>query len=66
MLHINKVYFAKMTDFMEQKFSTAVAISEWLIHTAYNNCLSPGALHHEVLLEILKYVNEIAKNSEML
>jgi hypothetical protein len=25
-----------------------------------------GALHHEVLLEILKYVKEIAKNSEML
>jgi RNAse (barnase) inhibitor barstar len=28
MLKINKVHFAKMTDFMEQKFSTAVAISE--------------------------------------
>jgi hypothetical protein len=40
-LKINKVHFAKMTDFMEQKFSTAVTILERLIHTAYNNCLSP-------------------------
>jgi hypothetical protein len=37
MLCINKVDFTKMTDFMEQKFGTAVAISERLIHTAYNN-----------------------------
>jgi hypothetical protein len=66
MLCINKVHFTKMTDFMEQIFGTAVAISERLIHTDYNNRLSPGALHHEVLLEILKYVNEIADNSEML
>jgi hypothetical protein len=66
MLHVNKVHFAKMTDFMEQKFGTAVAISERLIHTACNNKLSPGALHHEVLLEIVKYVNEIAENSELL
>ncbi len=66
MLRINKVHFAKMTDFMEQKFGTAVAISERLIHTAYNNCLSPGALHHEALLEIICYVNEIANNSKML
>jgi hypothetical protein len=66
MLCINKVHFAKMTNFMEQKFGTAVAISEWLIHTAYNNRLSPGALHHKVLLEIIKYVNEIADKSEML
>ncbi len=34
MLKVNKVHFAKMTDFMEQKFGTAVAISERLIHTA--------------------------------
>ncbi len=27
MLRINKVHFAKMTDFMEQKFGTAVTIS---------------------------------------
>jgi hypothetical protein len=27
-LKINKVHFAKMTDFMEQKFGTAIAISE--------------------------------------
>jgi hypothetical protein len=47
LLKINKVHFAKMTDFMEQKFGTAVAISERLIHTAYSNRLSPGALHHE-------------------
>jgi hypothetical protein len=66
MLRVNKVHFAKMTDFMEQKFGTAVAISERLIHTAYNNRFSPGALHHEVLLEIVKYVNEIADNSELL
>jgi len=33
MLRINKMNFAKMTDFMEQKFGTAVAISEQLIHT---------------------------------
>jgi hypothetical protein len=63
MLKVNKVHFAKMTDFMEQKFGTAVAISERLIHTAYNNKLSPGALHHEALLEIVKYVNEIAKRA---
>jgi hypothetical protein len=55
-----------MTDFMEQKFGTAVAISERLIHTAYNNKLSPGALHHEALLEIVKYVNKIAANSELM
>ncbi len=44
LLRINKVHFAKMTDFMEQKFGTAVAISERLIRTAYSNRLSPGAL----------------------
>jgi hypothetical protein len=66
MLKVNKVHFAKMTDFMEQKFGTAVAISERLIHTAYNNKLAPGALHHEALLEIVKYVNKIAENSELL
>jgi hypothetical protein len=51
---------------MEQKFGTAVAISERLIHMAYSNRLSPGALHHEVLIAIVKYVNEIATNSELL
>ncbi len=61
LIKINKVHFAKMTDFMEQKFGTAVTISERLIHTAYINRLSPGALHHEALLEIVKYVNEIAQ-----
>jgi hypothetical protein len=66
MLQINKVHFAKMTDFMEQKFGIAVTISKRLIHMAYNNRLSPGALHHEVLLEIVKYINEIAQNSELL
>jgi len=66
MLRVNKVHFAKMTDFMEQKFGTVVAISERLIHTVYNNRLSPGALHHKVLLEIVKYVNEIADNSKLL
>jgi hypothetical protein len=66
MMRINKVHFAKLTDFMEQKFGTAVTISERLIHTAYNNRLSPGALHYEVLMEIVKYVDEIAQNSELL
>jgi hypothetical protein len=66
MLPVNKVHFAKMTDFMEQKFGTAVAISERLIHTAYNKKVSPGALHHEALLEIVKYIKEIAENSELL
>ncbi len=28
LIKINKAHFAKMTDFMEQKFSTAVTISE--------------------------------------
>ncbi len=32
-LRINKVHFAKMTDIMEQKFGTAVAISDRLIHS---------------------------------
>ncbi len=49
LLKINKVHFAKMTDFMEQKFGTEVTISERLIHTAYSNRLSPGALHHKAL-----------------
>ncbi len=66
MLRIDKIHFAKMTDFMEQKFGTAVTISERLIHTANNNKLSPGALHHEVLLEIIKYINKIAENSKLL
>jgi hypothetical protein len=65
-LRINNIHFAKMTNFMEQKFGTAVAISERLIHTAYNNRLSPGALHHEALVEIVKYINEIAQNSDLL
>jgi hemerythrin len=50
LLKINKVHFAKMTDFMQQKFGTAIAISECLIHTAYNNHLSPGTLQHEAML----------------
>ena len=41
-LRYNKVKFAKLTDLMEQKFGTAVAISERLIHTAYSNRLSGG------------------------
>jgi hypothetical protein len=65
-LRINKVRFAKMTDFMEQKFGTAVAISERLIRTAYSNRLSPGALQLDALLEIVPYVNEVAANSDML
>ncbi len=55
-----------MTDFMEQKFSTTVVISECLIRTAYSNRLSPGALHHEALIQIVKYVNEVATNSDLL
>jgi hypothetical protein len=42
LLKINKVHFAKMTNFMEQNFGTTVAISECLIRTAYSNRLSPG------------------------
>ncbi len=51
---------------MEQKFGTAVAISERLIHMAYSNRLAPGALHHEALTKIVKYINEIAQNSDLL
>jgi hypothetical protein len=65
-LKINKVHFAKMTDFMEQKFGTAVAFSERLIRTAYSNRLSPGALQHDALVAIVKYVNEVATNSDLL
>ncbi len=65
-LKINKVHFSKMTDFLEQKFGTAIDISERLIHTAYSNRLCPGALHHEALVEAVKYVSEIAQNSDML
>ncbi len=65
-LRYDKVKFSKLTDLMEQKFGTAVAISECLIHTAYSNRLSPGALDHEALVAAVKYVNEIAQNSDML
>ena len=65
-LRYDKVKFSKLTDLMEQKFGTAVAISERLIHTAYANKLSPGALDHEALVAAVKYVNEIAQNSDML
>ena len=65
-LKIKKVHFAKMTDFMEQKFGPAVAISDRLIRTAYNNRLSPGALQHDAIVEIVKYVNEVATNSDLL
>jgi len=51
---------------MEQKFGTAVAISERLIHMAYSNRLSPGALDHEALIAVVKYVNDITQNSDML
>jgi len=66
LLRTNKVHFSKMTDFMEQKFGTAVNISERLIRTAYSNRLSPGALQLNVLVEIVRYVNEVAANSDML
>jgi hypothetical protein len=66
LIKINKVHFAKMTNFMEQKFGSAMAISERLIHMAYSNQLSPGALHHEALIKIVKYVNEIACNRDFL
>ena len=65
-LRYDKVKFSKLTDLMEQKFGTAVAISERLIHTAYANKLSPGALDHEALVAAVKYVNEIAQTSDML
>jgi hypothetical protein len=53
-LRYDKVKFSKLTDLMEQKFGTAVAISERLIHTAYSNKLSPGALDHEALVAAVK------------
>jgi hypothetical protein len=55
-----------MTDFMDQKFGTVVAISESLIRTAYSNRLSPGALQHDALVQIVKYVNEVVTNSDLL
>ena len=63
-LRYDKVKFSKLTDLMEQKFGTAVAISERLIHTAYSNRLSPGALDHEALVAAVKYVNEIAQKQQ--
>jgi hypothetical protein len=66
LLSVNKVHFAKMTDFMEQKFGMAVAFSERLIRTAYSNRLLPGALQHDMLIEIVKYVNEVTANSDLL
>jgi hypothetical protein len=33
---------------------------------ADNNRLSPGALHHEALIEAVKYINKIARNSDLL
>jgi hypothetical protein len=51
-LKINKVHFAKMTDFMKQKFGTVISICECLIHTAYNHRLSPG----EAMLEMVRYI----------
>ncbi len=49
---------------MEQKFSSAITISEHLIHTAYDHCLAAGAVHHNALTEVVKYVNEVAAKSE--
>jgi len=66
LLRINKVHFAKMTDFMEQKFGTAVAFSERLIRTAYSNRLSPRALQLDALEENVRYVNEVAANGDLL
>jgi hypothetical protein len=63
---VNKAHFAKLTDFMEQKFGTAIKISERLIRTAYKNRLAPGALHHDVLMQIIDYVDEVAAKSELL
>jgi hypothetical protein len=54
-----------MTDFMEQKFGTAVAISERLIRTAHSNRLSPGALQLDAIVEIVRYVNEVAAKSNI-
>ncbi len=51
---------------MEQKFGTAVAFSERLIKTAYSNRLSPGALQLDALEEIVRYVNEVAANGDLL
>ncbi len=63
---INKAHFAKLTNLMEQKFGTAIKIAERLIRTAYKNRLAPGALHHDVLLQIIDYIDEVAAKSELL
>ncbi len=63
---VNKAHFAKLTDFMEQRFGTAIKIAERLIRTAYKNRLAPGALHHDVLMQIIDYVDKVAAKSELL
>lgn len=65
MLQINKVHFTQVTDLMEQKFAAAIAILERLIHTAYDHRLAARALHHNTLLKIVKYVNEVSKKSKL-
>ncbi len=58
-INLNKVHFVKITGLMNQKFAAAVAISEQLIHTAYNHHLAAGALHQEALLKINTYINKV-------
>jgi hypothetical protein len=66
LISVNKAHFPKLTDFMEQKFGTAIKIAERLIRTAYKNRLAPGVLHHDVLMEIILYIDEVAAKSELL
>jgi hypothetical protein len=54
LISVNKAHFAKFSDFMQQKFGTAIKIAERLIRTAYKNRLASGALHHYVLLQIIQ------------
>jgi hypothetical protein len=63
---VNKAHFAKLTNFTEQKFGTAIKIAERLIRTAYKNRLATGALHHNVLMQIIDYIDEVTAKSELL
>jgi hypothetical protein len=40
LISVNKAHFTKLTNFMEQKFGTAIKIAERLIRTAYQKKVS--------------------------
>jgi hypothetical protein len=65
-MSVNKAHFTKLSNFMEQKFGTAIKIAEKLIRRAYKNRLAPGALNHDVLLQIIDCIDEVAAKSELL